>query len=87
MDARQCMIVDLERKGDRQKFITEQVASIKRNENGYWAVRFITSPRVFQYNPARLLCLTQPEVVDIDNKGLYINNKRITQIIISAFIV
>ena len=66
MDARQCMIVDLERKGDRQKFITEQVASIKRNENGYWAVRFITSPRVFQYNPARLLCLTPVSYTHLD---------------------
>lgn len=80
MDARQYLIIDLERRGDKQMFITEQVASIKRNENGYWAVIFRTSPRVFQYNPARLLCLTQPEVVDIDNKGLYINNKRITGI-------
>lgn len=61
-------------------FITEQVASIKRNENGYWTVRFSTSPRVFQYNQARLLYLTNPEVVDIDRKGLYINNRRITGI-------
>ena len=59
-------------------FITEQVASIKRNENGHWTVRFSTSPRVFQYNQARLLYLTNPEVVDIERKGLYINNRRIT---------
>lgn len=28
MDAKQCMIVDLERRGDKRMFITEQVASI-----------------------------------------------------------
>lgn len=78
MDARECMIVDLERRGDKRMFITEQVASIKWNENGHWTVRFSTSPRVFQYNQARLLYLTNPEVVDIERKGLYINNRRIT---------
>lgn len=72
------MIVDLERRGDKRMFITEQVASIKWNENGYWTVRFSTSPRVFQYNQARLLYLTNPEGVDIERKGLYINNRRIT---------
>ena len=72
------MIVDLERRGDKRMFITEKVASIKRNENGYWTVRFSTSHRVFKYNQARLLYLTNPEVVDIERKGLYINNRRIT---------
>ena len=61
-------------------FITEKVASIKRNENGYWTVRFSTSHRVFKYNQARLLYLTNPEVVDIERKGLYINNRRITDV-------
>ena len=64
------MIVDLERRGDKRMFITEQVASIKWNENGHWTVRFSTSPRVFQYNQARLLYLTNPEEVDIERKGL-----------------
>jgi len=80
MDARECMIVDLERRGDKRMFITEKVASIKRNENGYWTVRFSTSHRVFKYNQARLLYLTNPEVVDIERKGLYINNRRITDV-------
>ena len=48
MDARSCMIVDLDRLGDKRMFITEQVASIKRNENGHWSVRFITSSKIFQ---------------------------------------
>ena len=74
------MIVDLERRGDKRMFITEKVASIKRNENGYWTVRFSTSHRVFKYNQARLLYLTNPEVVDIERKGLYINNRRITDV-------
>ena len=29
MDTKQCMIVDLERRGNKRMFITEQVASIK----------------------------------------------------------
>lgn len=28
MDARQCMIIDLERQGDKRMFITEQVESM-----------------------------------------------------------
>ena len=71
------MIVDLERKGDKRMFITEQVSSIQRNEQGLWSVVFGTSRRVFRYNPARLLCLTNPTKVDIRDKGLYVRNKRI----------
>lgn len=77
MNAREYMIVDLERKGDKRMFITEQVSSIQCNEQGLWTVVFGTSRRVFRYNPARLLCLTNPTKVDIRDKGLYIRNKRI----------
>ena len=77
MNAREYMIVDLERKGDKRMFITEQVSSIQRNEQGLWTVVFGTSRRVFRYNPARLLCLTNPTKVDIRDKGLYVRNKRI----------
>lgn len=77
MDARQYMIVDLERKGDKRMFITEQVASIQKKTNGYWQVCFLSSPRVFQYNYARLLYLTHPETINLENKGLYINNRHI----------
>ena len=38
MDARQYMIVDLERRGERSMFITEQVAYIKTNCSGGWTV-------------------------------------------------
>lgn len=62
MDPRQCMIVDLERRGDKRMFVTEQVVSISENKNGLWAIRFSTSPRIFNYNKARLLYLTNPEV-------------------------
>ena len=78
MDARQCMIVDLERRGDKRMFITEQVASIRENRNGLWAVRFLSSPRVFNYNHSRLLYLTHPEAIDIGEKGLYVRNRHIT---------
>ena len=58
-------------------FITEQVAYIKANYGGGWTVRFATSPRFFQYNKARLLFLSDPEVIDLEEKGMYVNNKRI----------
>ena len=38
MDTKQCMIVDMERRGDKRMFITEQVASISENKNGLWTV-------------------------------------------------
>lgn len=80
MDAKQCMIVDLERRDDKRMFITEQVASISENKNGLWTVRFSSSPRVFNYNHSRLLYLTHPEAIDFLEKGLYVRNKHITDI-------
>lgn len=80
MDARRCMIVDLEKKDDKQMFITEQVESIQQSKSGGWLIRFRSSPRIFQYNKARLLYLTQPEVVNLEEKGLYINNIRIANV-------
>lgn len=81
MDAKLCMIVDLERRGDKRMFITERISSIGENMNGLWAVRFSSSPRVFNYNKARLLYLTNPENIDLGEKGLYINNKHITNMV------
>lgn len=78
MDAKQCMIVDLERRGDKNMFITEQVGSIKRVDNGNWIIRFSNSPRIFQYNRARILYLTYGESINLHEKGLYVGNKRIT---------
>lgn len=80
MDTRQYMIVDLERRGDKRMFITEQVSFISENKNGLWAVRFSSSPRVFNYNKARLLYLTYPENVNFSEKGLYIKNKHINNV-------
>lgn len=80
MDVRQCMIVDLERRGDKRMFITEQVTSISENKNGLWAVRFSSSPRVFNYNQARLLYLTHSESINLGEKGLYIKNKHINNV-------
>jgi len=80
MDAQKCMIVDLERRGDKRMFITEQVASISEHKNGLWTVRFLSSPRVFNYNHSRLLYLTHPEKIDLGEKGLYIKNKHITNV-------
>ena len=80
MDARLYMIVDLERRGDKRMFITEQVVSISESGSGLWTVRFSSSPRVFNYNHARLLCLSHPETVDLQDKGLYVNNRHITNV-------
>ncbi|ADK95769.1 AAA domain-containing protein [Prevotella melaninogenica] len=78
MDAKQCMIVDLERRGDKQMFITDQVDFIKKADNGNWMIRFLKSPRIFQYNQARILYFTHGEPVNLHEKGLYIGNKHIT---------
>ena len=80
MDVKQCMIIDLKKTGDKQMFITERVSSIHKNAKGMWAVQFGTSPRTFNYNPARLLYLKQPEMVNVEEKGLYINNRHITDV-------
>lgn len=80
MDSRQCLIVDLEKQGDKRMFITERVASIGKNRNGLWAVRFWSSPRVFNYNRSRLLYLTQPETIDLGERGLYIRNRHISNV-------
>lgn len=80
MDTRQYMIVDLERHGDKRMFITEQVSFISENKNGLWAVRFSSSPRVFNYNKARLLFFSNPKIIDFSEKGLYIKNKHINNV-------
>lgn len=80
MDVRQCMIIDLERRGDKRMFVTEQVSSISENKNGLWTVQFSSSPRVFNYNQARLLYLTHPQAIDLGKKGLYIKNKHINNV-------
>lgn len=80
MDTRQYMIVDLERRGDKRMFITEQVSFISENKNGLWAVRLSSSPRVFNYNKARLLFFINPKNIDFSEKGLYIKNKHINNV-------
>ena len=80
MDGRKYMIVDLE-DSDKKKFKTEQVKSIKKTTEGYWRVSFLFSPdRYFTYNPARLIFLTDPEMIELDGKGVYVKNKHITNL-------
>ena len=80
MDPRKYMIVDLDRQQNGQMFITEQVVNIFENKNGLWSVRFATSPRMFNYNTARLLFLTNPETIDLSEKGFYVKDKHITDV-------
>lgn len=74
------MVIDLERLGSKRMFITEEISYIKRNDQGLWTVRFKSSPKVFNYNIGRLLYLSKPERIDIVDKGLYIQNKHITNV-------
>ena len=74
------MIIDLEKKGDKRMFVTEQVVHISENNNGLWAVKFSTSQRIFNYNKSRLLYFTNPIGVDLIEKGLYIKNKHINNV-------
>ena len=79
MDRKECMIVDLDKRGSKDMFVTERIAAIKENSKGLWSVLFYGSTRWFHYNPSRLLYLTHPEKIDLGEKGLYINNRHITQ--------
>lgn len=78
MDIKDCMIVDLEKRGDKRMFITESVLQINKNSKGLWAVTFKSSSHIFSYNPSRLLYLTNPKSINLEDKGLYINNRHIT---------
>ena len=80
MDPQQYMVIDLERLGSKRMFITEEISYIKRNNQGLWTVCFKSSPKVFNYNKGRLLCLSKPERIDIVDKGLYIQDKHITNV-------
>ena len=80
MDPRKNMIIDLEKKGDKRMFVTEQVVHISENNNGLWAVKFSTSQHIFNYNKSRLLYLKNHIRVDLLEKGLYIKNKHITNV-------
>ena len=80
MDSQQYMVIDLERLGSKRMFITEEISYINRNDQGLWTVRFKSSPRVFNYNKGRLLYLSKPERIDIVDKGLYIQDKHITNV-------
>ena len=80
MDSQQYMVIDLERLDSKRMFITEEISYIKRNDHGLWTVRFKSSPKVFNYNKGRLLYLSKPERIDIVEKGLYIQNKHITNV-------
>lgn len=80
MDVRECMIVDLARCGDESMFITGNIESISDGKCGLWAVKFKSSLRTFNYNYARLLYLSDPEILDLEDKGLYINNSHVEDV-------
>lgn len=80
MDAKQYMIVDLQHKGNKRMFVTDNVSSIYKNKNKGWTVKYSSSPLVFNYNPSRLLYLKDPETINLGEKGLYINNIHINNV-------
>lgn len=77
MDAQKYMIVDLQRRGDPKMFITDRVESVK-TERGKYVVTFSGQPRPYTYSRERLLYLKEPEKVDLEGRGLYVNKKHIT---------
>ena len=80
MNPRKYMIVDLEKKGDKRMFITEQVERISLGNNGLWTVVFYASQRIFNYNKSRLLFIENPLVIDLEEKGLYVKNRHIENV-------
>lgn len=53
MDPRQCMVVDLERRGNKQMFVTEKVAFISENKNGLWSLHTFETLPSFNFSKAR----------------------------------
>ena len=45
MDRKECMIVDLDKRGSKDMFVTERIAAIKENSKGLWSVLFFLSHR------------------------------------------
>ncbi|MCD8202745.1 MAG: ATP/GTP-binding protein, partial [Prevotella sp.] len=80
MDGRLFMLVDLLKRGEKDMFITKDVESISECGNSSWTVKFYSKQTVYNYGKLRLLYLTDPESIDIAEKGLYINNILVTNI-------
>lgn len=75
------MIIDLEAKEGQDKFITEKVSTLELTEEGYWKISFHGSSKSYDYNSARLIYMTEPEVVNLEGRGMYIkDNKCITDV-------
>ena len=72
---------DLERRGGKQMFITEEVASINKNKNGLWTVRFLSSPVCSQLQSLQTaLPHALQNDIDIGKKGLYVKNRHIMNV-------
>jgi hypothetical protein len=76
MNPRKYMIVDLQRRGDPKMFFTERVDEV-RTENGMYKVSFSGKSRTYTYRKERLLVLSNPEKIELDDRGLYIRKKHI----------
>ena len=50
MDAKQYMIVDLQHKGNKRMFVTDNVSYIYKNKNKGWTVKYSSLQFVFNYN-------------------------------------
>lgn len=80
MDVRECMIVDLKNRGNKDMFVTSRVEEIRANRNGLWSVKFYGSYKWFNYNKSCLLFIQQLIAVKFEGKGVYINNKRVENV-------
>jgi len=77
MDASKYMIVDLQQQDGRSPFITERVASI-RKEGGFYWITFSGGRQPWKYRCERIFYQQNPEIVDIGDRGFYVKKKRIT---------
>ena len=77
MNPREYMIVDLQRRGGPNMFITERVDDVK-TEKGMYKVSFSGKSCPYTYRIERLLVLSNPEKIELQGRGLYIRKKHIT---------
>lgn len=79
MDPHRYMILDLAHRGTSRMFVTQRVEEI-RDGGALYEVKFIGQDKPFKYRTERLLCLSNPEKIELDGRGFYINKHHITNI-------
>jgi len=76
MDASKCMIVDLHPQEGRNPFLTDRVASIRR-DGDFYKITFDGGKKPWKYRCERIFYQQNPEIVDVGEHGLYVRKRRI----------